>query len=37
MGGQAIDQNIFPRYWERPKCSIAQCKKKCVSVQILEN
>jgi hypothetical protein len=24
MGVQAIDQNIFPRYWERPKCSIAR-------------
>jgi len=24
MGVQAIDQNIFQRYWERPKCSIAR-------------
>jgi len=23
MGVQAIDQTFFPRYWERPKCSIA--------------
>jgi len=24
MGVQAIYQNIFPRYWERLKCSIAR-------------
>ena len=24
MRVQAIDQNIFPRYWERPKYSIAR-------------
>ena len=24
IGMQAIDQNIFPRYWERPNCSIAR-------------